>query len=411
MSSLIEKILSNHANKEVHAGETALVSIDLLMAHDTTCAWTIDPFYKISKKVFDPKKIIVPFDHVFPASSDSTARLQKKITDFCKEQGIEILYDGVGHQILAERFYTPNSLAIGADSHTPTGGGVSTLSLGMGSTDMAVLFATGNTWVKVPETIHIKLNGKFPKGVYAKDLGLKLMSMLDAKETDYRAIEFEGSKLDIPSRMTLCNLCSEMGAKTAIFPADEQTERYLQENNRTINFERIRTDSESDYYKTYEINLNELEPLVACPPHVTNVKSVEEIKEIGLTQVFLGSCTNGRIEDLRVAAEILRGRKVKNELKFIVTPASRRVYQQAVEEGLMKIFNECGAIICNPGCGPCLGRHQGVLAEGEVCLSTSNRNFPGRMGSPKAEIYLCSPATAAVSALTGEITDPRRVKE
>lgn len=407
MTTLVEKIISNHAGKKVTVGETTVVDVDLLMAHDTTCAWTIDPFYKIGKKVFDPKKIVVPFDHVFPASSDSTAKLQKKIRDFCKEQGIEILYDGVCHQILAERYHIPNNLMIGADSHTPTGGGVSTLAVGVGSTDMAVLFATGKTWLRVPQTIHIKLNGKFPKGVYAKDAALRLMGMLDPGETDYKVIEFEGKELDVPSRMTLCNLCSEMGAKTAIFPADDQTERYLKENDREISFERLRTDSESDYYKSYEINLEELEPLVAYSPHITNVKPVNVLEGTELNQIFLGSCTNGRIEDLRIAADILRGKKVKNELKFIVTPASRKVYQQAVDEGIIQIFNNAGAIICNPGCGPCLGRHQGVLSEGEVCLSTSNRNFPGRMGSPNAEIHLCSPATAAASAIAGKITDPR----
>ncbi|HLD59826.1 MAG TPA: 3-isopropylmalate dehydratase large subunit [Candidatus Bilamarchaeaceae archaeon] len=409
MSSLVEKILSNHAGKEVRVGETALVEADLLMAHDTTCAWAIDPFYQIAKKVFDPKKIVVPFDHIFPSSSTATAELQQKITKFCQEQGIEILYDGVGHQVLAERYQTPNSLMVGADSHTPTGGGISALTLGVGSTDIAVLFATGRTWLKVPETINIRLNGSYPNGVYAKDVGLKLMGQLDPKETDYRVIEFNGPDLDVPSRMTLCNLCSEMGAKTALFPADHQTAKYLSENNRNVKFEQLRTDSVSDYFKTYEININDLEPMVACPPHVNNVKPVREIEGLELNQIFLGSCTNGRIEDLEIAARILKGKRIKPGLKFILTPASRRVYDQALDRGYMKIFSEAGAIICNPGCGPCLGRHQGVLADGEICLSTSNRNFPGRMGSPKAEIYLCSPATAAVSALNGKITDPRQL--
>jgi 3-isopropylmalate dehydratase large subunit len=409
MSTLTEKIISSHADREVHAGETAMVEVDLLMAHDTTCAWAISPFNELAGKVFDPKKIVVPFDHVFPSSHASTSELQRKIREFCTSQGIEILYDGVCHQVLAESYQVPNGLMIGADSHTPTGGGVSVLSLGVGSTDMAILFATGKTWLKVPQTMHIKLTGSFGSGVYAKDAALKLMGMLDSKDTNYCVIEFEAPHLTVPERMTLCNLCSEMGAKSAIFPADSMTARYLEDNGRKIQFEELRTDSPSDYAKSIELDLSSLEPMLACPPHVTNCKPVSELAGTKLTQVFLGSCTNGRIEDLEVAARILEGKKVSPGLKFIVTPASRRVYQQAIERGLLSTFNEAGAILCNPGCGPCLGRQQGVLAEGEVCLSTSNRNFPGRMGSPKADIYLCSPATAAASAIKGEVTSPTEV--
>lgn len=409
MSTLVEKILSARAHKESRAGDTVIVDVDLLMAHDVTCAWSIDPFRKIAQKVFDPKKIVVPFDHIFPSSHMGASQMQKKVMEFCREQGITTLYDGVGHQVLAERFQTPNSLMVGADSHTPTGGGVSALTLGVGSTDMAILFATGKTWLSVPQTINIRMGGKFRKGVFAKDAGLKMMAELDPKETGYRVIEFSGPDLDVPERMTLCNLCSEMGAKTALFPADGMTAKYLKENNRYAPFEELRTDSESDYVKTIEIDLDALGPIVAKPPHVTGGVPVGEVEGVELDQVFLGSCTNGRVEDLEVAARILKGRKVKEGLRFIVTPASRQAYQQALDRGYMSILNEAGAIICNPGCGPCLGRQQGVLAEGEVCLSTSNRNFPGRMGSPKADIYLCSPATAAASAIYGKITDPAKV--
>ncbi|MEW6722958.1 MAG: 3-isopropylmalate dehydratase large subunit [Candidatus Micrarchaeota archaeon] len=408
MSSLVEKILSNHAGREVRAGETIIADVDLLMAHDVTCAWAIDPFREIAQKVFDPKKIIVPFDHVFPSSHMSASALQKKVTDFCKEQGITILYDGVGHQVLAERYQKPNSLMIGADSHTPTGGGVSALTLGVGSTDMAILFATGKTWLTVPQTIRIGLKGSFPKGVFAKDVGLKLMGMLDPKDTSYRVIEFDGPEMTVPDRMTLCNLCSEMGAKTAIFPADGQTEAYLRAQGRYEPFEPLSTDSPKDCWRSLELDVSALEPIVTPPPHVTNAKPVGEVEGIELNQVFLGSCTNGRVEDLEIAARIIKGKKVKEGVRFIVTPASRQAYQQALERGYMSTLNEAGAIICNPGCGPCLGRQQGVLADGEVCLSTSNRNFPGRMGSPKAQIYLCSPATAAASAISGRITDPRK---
>ncbi len=409
MATLSEKIIAAHSKRPVKQGETTIISVDLLMAHDVTCGWAIDPFSEIAEKVFDPKKIIVPFDHVFPSSNMNASKLQAKVTKFCKEQGITILFDGVGHQVLAERYQKPNTIMVGADSHTPTGGGVGALTLGVGSTDIAILFATGNTWVKVPETIQIRLEGRYPAGVHAKDAGLRLMGMLDPKETNYRVLEFHGPDLEVPDRMTLCNLCSEMGAKTAIFPADRLTAKYLEQNRRPEKFEELRTDSESDYKKTHSLSLDDLEPIVTAPPHIDNWKPVGALEGLELNQVFLGSCTNGRIEDLEAAARIIRGKKVKEGLRFIITPASRAVYQLALERGLLSIFNEAGAIICNPGCGPCLGRQQGVLADGEVCLSTSNRNFPGRMGSPSAQIYLCSPATAAASAISGKITDPRKV--
>jgi 3-isopropylmalate/(R)-2-methylmalate dehydratase large subunit len=409
MATLTEKILSAHSKAPLHEGDTAIVSVDLLMAHDVTCGWAIDPFREIAQKVFDPKKIIVPFDHVFPSSNLNASRLQVKVREFCREQGIAILYDGVGHQVLAERYQEPNNLMVGADSHTPTGGGIGALTLGVGSTDIAILFATGKTWVSVPQTIRIRLEGRFPAGVYAKDAGLRLMGMLDPRETNYRVIEFDAPALPVPDRMTLCNLCSEMGAKTAIFPADKRTAEYLEANGRPMRFEELRTDSESDFLKTIPLDLDSLEPIVTAPPHIDNWKPVTALEGLELNQVFLGSCTNGRIEDLEIAARILKGRRVKEGVRFVITPASRAVYQLALERGYLSVFNNAGAIICNPGCGPCLGRQQGVLADGEVCLSTSNRNFPGRMGSPKADIYLCSPATAAASAIFGRITDPRKV--
>ena len=409
MATLTEKIISAHSKVPAREGDTAIISVDLLMAHDVTCGWAIDPFRQIAGKVFDPKKIIVPFDHVFPSSNMNASKLQAKVAEFCHEQGITILFDGVCHQVLAERYQAPNSIMVGADSHTPTGGGVGALTLGVGSTDIAILFATGKTWVTVPQTIQIRLEGKYPPGVHAKDAGLRLMGLLDPKETNYRVLEFSAPALEVPDRMTLCNLCSEMGAKTAIFPADGNTAKYLAQNSRAAPFEEVRTDSESDYLKTVSLDLADLEPIVTAPPHIDNWKPVSALEGLELNQVFIGSCTNGRIEDLEAAARIIRGKRVKEGLKFIITPASRAVYQQALEKGYLSIFNESGAIICNPGCGPCLGRQQGVLADGEVCLSTSNRNFPGRMGSPKAEIYLCSPATAAASAITGKITDPRKV--
>ncbi len=410
--TIAEKIFSSHAGKKVHAGDFCLANLDRVMAHDTTCAWALEPFYQIAKKVWDPTKIVLPFDHAFPAPNVQMAKLQSEITKFAEEQGIPILYDGVCHQIMSERFTRPGDLVLGADSHSPTGGGLGALTIGVGSTDAAIAMATGKSWFRIPATIRIEITGKMPHGCYAKDVVLMVAKDTGPDGGNYRVLEYTGEVVEgfnVPSRMTLTNMSAEMGAKTAIVAPDEQTKAYLKENGRDYEFEFIRSDPDARYERVQKYSVNNLVPQIACPPDIDSVYPVSEIqaKKVKVNQVFIGSCTNCRIEDLEITAKIWRGRKLKPNLRAIITPASRKVWQQALDRGLLTFFNEMGAMITTPGCGPCLGRHGGVLYDNEVCVSTSNRNFEGRMGSPKAKIYLASPATAAASALTGFITDPR----
>jgi len=410
--TIAEKIFSSHCGKKVHAGDFCLANLDRVMAHDTTCAWALEPFYQIAKKVWDPTRIVLPFDHAFPAPNVQMAKLQSEITKFAEEQGIPILYDGVCHQIMSERFTRPGELVLGADSHSPTGGGIGALTIGVGSTDAAIAMATGKSWFRVPATIRIEITGRLPHGCYAKDVVLMVAKDMGPDGGNYRVLEYAGEVVEgfnIPSRLTLTNMSAEMGAKTAIVAPDAHTKAYLKENDRDYEFEFIRSDPDAKYERVEKYSVNNLTPQIACPPDIDNVYPVSEIQaqKVKVNQVFIGSCTNCRIEDLEITAQIWRGRKLKPNLRAIITPASRKVWQQALDRGLLTFFNQMGAMITTPGCGPCLGRHGGVLYDNEVCVSTSNRNFEGRMGSPKAKIYLASPATAAATALTGTITDPR----
>lgn len=409
--TLVQKIFSHNAGRQLSIGELAVVGVDYVLAHDTTCAWAIDPFHSIAKKVFDPKKVFLFFDHAFPAPNVQASLLHTKIRTFAQEQGIEIYTDGVCHQVMAERFLRPNTFLLGADSHTPTGGGMGALCIGFGSTDAAVAMATGKAWVRVPETIKINLEGKLAAGVYPKDVILTIAKALSSEGANYKVVEFGGSAIpsfDVPSRLTLCNMCAEIGAKTGIVPADKRTEEYLKMQNRYVPFKTISSDKGAQFAQEYSFDISKIAPTLACPPDIDKDVAVTEIEGTPITQVFLGSCTNCRIEDLEVACKILRGKKIAKGLKFIVTPASRQVYEQALERGYLMEFSRMGATIAPPGCGACLGRHMGVLDDNDVCVSTSNRNFTGRMGSPKAKIYLASPATAAASALEGKIADPRK---
>src|SRR2546428_216622 len=308
--TIAEKIFSNHCGRKVHAGDFVLADLDLVMAHDTTCAWALEPFYQIATKVFDPKKIFIPFDHAFPSPSVAMSKLQSEIKKFADEQGIPVVYDGVCHQVMSERLINPGNLILGADSHSPTGGGVGALTIGVGSTDAAIAMATGKCWFRVPQTIKINIRGKLPHGCFSKDVVLTVAKEMGPDGANYRVIEYDGEtveRFNVPARLTLTNMSAEMGAKAALVAPDDQT----------------------------------------------------------------------------------------------------RVYLKALQRGYIEEFINVGAVVSSPGCGPCLGRSGGVLYDDEVCVSTSNRNFEGRMGSPKAKIYLASPATAAASALTGIITDPR----
>lgn len=409
--TLVQKILSAHAGRKLAVGEMAVVPVDYVLAHDTTTAWAIEPFGQIAEKVFDPSKIFIFFDHAFPAPSTQFAEMHRKIERFCKQQGIKIHYDGVCHQVMAEKYSYPNTFLLGADSHSPTGGAIGALCCGFGSTDAAVGMATGKIWVKVPGTIRINLEGKLSPGSYPKDVILSIAKKLSSEGASYKVVEFGGSAIadfDVPARLTLCNMCAEIGAKAGIVPADAQTKKYLEQHNRHLPFEELRSDDDADFEQVLEFDISKVEPTIACPPDIDNDVPVSQVEGTPITQVFLGSCTNCRIEDLLVAYRIMKGKKVKEGVKFIVTPASREVYETALVNGLLLEFSKMGATIAPPGCGACLGRHMGVLGDDDVCVSTSNRNFTGRMGSPKAKIYLASPATAAASALEGKIADPRK---
>ena len=412
--TIVEKIFSKHSGKKVYAGDFVIAKLDLVMAHDTTCAWAIDPFYEIAQKVWDKKKIFIPFDHAYPAPNVQMAKLQAKIRTFASEQGISITTDGVCHQIMSERFINPGNLVLGADSHSPTGGGLGALTIGVGSTDAAIAMATGTCWFRVPQTIRIEISGKLKKGVYAKDVILSIAKQFGPEGGNYRVLEYGGETVEnfnISSRLTLTNMSAEMGVKAAIVAPDKQTDIYLKENNRPTTFNKnLKSDSDAKYENIIHINVSNLSPQIAQPPDIDNVEEVQKLekKKIKVDQVFIGSCTNCRIEDLDVVYSLWQKHNLNPQVRTIITPASKRVYLQALAKGYIEFFTKKNATILNPGCGPCLGRHGGVLYDNEVCVSTSNRNFTGRMGSPKAHIYLASPATAAASAINGYITDPRK---
>ncbi len=417
--TLSEKIFSRACGREVRAGEFVLADIDCAMTHDITGPLAVRGFREIvgeGGRVWDPSKIVILFDHQVPADSLNAAENHLLLRDFAREQGIlnYDVYEGICHQVMPEKGHVrPGSLIVGSDSHTCAYGALGAFSTGVGSTDMASVFATGKLWFKVPETIQFKVEGKLPPRVLPKDVILHIIGDIGAEGCNYKTAEFTGStikNMDIPGRMTLCNMAIEMGGKAGIVEADSITEKYLKE--RVPGFEldpRWRSDPGIDYAEVREYNMADLSPQVACPHHVDNVKPVEEIAGIKVDQVFVGSCTNGRFEDLEVVAEIMGDEPVARGVRMLVIPASRTEYLRALRAGYIEKFMEAGAIVESPCCGPCMGGSFGLLGPGEVGLSTSNRNFKGRQGSPQAEVYLCSPATAAASALTGEITDPREI--
>jgi len=320
---------------------------------------------------------------------------------------------GVCHQVMPEKGHViPGTMMVGADSHTCTYGALGAFATGIGSTEAAAVFATGKIWLKVPETVKVNVEGKFKPYVTPKDLILSIIGRVGADGATYKAIEFTGSTIrgmSMAGRMTLCNMTVEMGAKNGIVEPDEITREFL-EGRVTKPYKEFKSDADAKYEKALEFDVSKLEPTVACPSSVDNVRPVSEVGDVPIEQAFIGSCTNGRLEDLRMAAQIMKGKTVKDGVRAIVIPASQEVYRQAVDEGLVEIFTDAGALVCGSACGPCLGGHIGLLAAGETCVSTSNRNFIGRMGSTQASVYLASPATVAASALTGKITDPRTVE-
>jgi len=410
--TITEKILEKASGRKVEVGELIVANIDFAMAHDGTGPLAIKSFREMgAEKVWDSKKIVLAIDHVAPSASEGTSNLQKLLRNFAFEQNIENFYDvgcGIGHQLMVENHVLPGMLIVGADSHTCTYGALGAFATGIGSTEMAAVFKTGKLWFKVPETVRYNISGNIPANITAKDIILYIAGEVKADGATYKAIDFSGDvvkELSVNGRLTLCNMAVEIGAKTGIVEPDNKTMSYIEAIRGKISFQVVKNDKDAYFEEVYEFDISNLEPQIACPPTVDNVKSVSEIEGLEVDQVFLGSCTNGRVEDLEVAARILKGEKINRKTRMIVVPASRRVYLEALKKGLMEIFVEAGCTVCNPGCGPCVGAHQGVPAEGEIVLSTANRNFVGRMGCDKADIYLCSPITAAASAIKGKIVE------
>jgi 3-isopropylmalate/(R)-2-methylmalate dehydratase large subunit len=413
--TIAEKILAKASGrKEVFPGEIVQAKVDMAMIHDLTGPLTVQSMKELGvERVWDPSRVIVIFDHQVPANSIDAAQNHLLLRRFAADQGIENFYDmfeGVCHQVVPEKgFALPGRLIVGADSHTVTYGAFGCLSTGVGSTDMAAVFATGELWFRVPESMKLIIEGRLQAPLMSKDLILHIIGNIKVDGATYRSVEFAGpcvKGLSMESRMTMCNMSVEMGAMAGIVEADETTLDYLKKRiESTIN--PVRSDSEAVYAETRVYNADELEPQVACPHSVDNVKTVGEIEGVEVDQAFLGSCTNGRIEDLEVAAKILKGRRVNKRVRFLVVPASAEVYRRALDGGLLKIFVDAGALVVPPSCGACMGAHVGILGPGETCISSSNRNFRGRQGSPESEVYLASPATVAASAAEGRIVDPR----
>ncbi len=414
--NIIEKILARASGKsEVSPGEIVEASIDVAMIHDLTGPLAIKSFREIgAKKVWDNQRIVVILDHIVPASSVRSATLHKIVRDFVKEQNIKNFYDvglgGVCHQVMPENGHVrPGETIVGADSHTCTYGAFGAFATGIGSTEMAAVFVTGALWFRVPEVSKVNVTGKFQKLVTPKDLTLNIVGKIGADGAIYKGIEFGGStirNMSIDGRMVLCNMAVEMGAKAGIIEPDQKTLDYVKSRtDKTV--DPVKSDTDAVYEKVLDLDISTLAPQVSVPHSVDNVKPVSEVEKVEVDQAFIGSCTNGRLEDLRSAAQVLKGKKIARGVRLLVIPASQEIYLNALNEGLIKTFMEAGATIGNPNCGPCLGGHMGLLAEEEVCISSSNRNFVGRMGSTKSYVYLASPATAAASAVTGKITDPR----
>ena len=411
--TLVEKLFSKAVKREVKAGEFVVADIDYTMAHDGTAPLAIEAFQEFgAKTVWDREKIILVIDHIAPSAVESVSALHKMMRAFAAKHRIK-LYDvgsGVCHQLMVEEGYVqPGSIIVGADSHTCTYGALGAFATGIGSTDAAAVFLSGKLWFRIPETLRVELSGVLPRRVGAKDVILYLIGQIGAAGATYKSVEFVGpvvQDMGVEGRLTMCNMAVEMGAKNGVIAADSKTRTFLGLGQNTGGAE-LQGDADAAYASNLAFDLSTLPPQVACPSMVDNVKPVSEVGDIAVDQVFLGSCTNGRISDLRTAAHLLRGKRVHRRVRALVIPASRSIYLHALAEGLIEIFVKAGCTVCNPGCGPCCGTHQGILAPGEVCASTSNRNFVGRMGCAEADIYLVSPATAAVSALTGRITDPR----
>lgn len=412
-----EKILAKNAGlAEVVPGQIVIVRPHHLLTHDNTAAIIEKIENELDKYgVVNPELSIIVLDHVVPAANEKTAANHKKVRDFVEKHGIKNFFDageGICHQVTIEKgLAMPGTIIVGSDSHTCSYGSLGVFSTGIDRTEAASLMLTGETWLKVPQTIKITLKGKLKFPVTAKDLILQIIGDIKADGASYKAVEFHGDikNLTIEDRITIANMGVEMGAKAAVFPVDELAEEYLDGDGITRgSYEKSWADPDAEYIDELEYDLTQLEPVVAKPHTVDNLAKINEVEGIKIDQCLLGTCTNGRSGDIKIAANILKGKKIAGHVRFLVLPASRTVYKEAIKKGYIETLVDAGAMILPPGCGPCLGAHQGVLAPGEKCLSTANRNFKGRMGCKEAEIFLASPATVAVSGLYGKIVDPRK---
>lgn len=409
--TLAEKIISRKIQKECSAGDYVVTPVDLILAHEGTGPLAVDQFTALGKDQAATTGLFFS-DHAAPAPRKELADVQRRLREFSRDAGAVFHRPGTGicHQLVAEEWAAPGQIVVGADSHTCSAGALGAFGTGMGSTDVGVALAFGETWLRVPETIRVLYTGSLPPGVFAKDLILETIGRLGADGAIYQALEFGGevtAGLDMESRITLANMAVEAGAKAGLCAADSTTAAYLADQGRGEAYLPLAPDPDAVYSRTLEIDAADLTPRVAVPHFVDNVHPIEEVERVSIDQVFLGTCTNGRLSDLRVAAKVLRGKEIPDDMRLLIGPASQKVYKEAIQEGLIDIFLDAGGVVLPPGCGPCVGVHQGVLADGERCLSTMNRNFQGRMGNPRGEIYLASPATAAATALTGKVTDPR----
>lgn len=414
--TMSEKILAKAAGmSEVSAGDIVWVNVDIAMTDDV-----LGPRVEIAEKmkeihdeVWDKDKLVVISDHYTPPANARQAEMVKFTRDWSIEHGITHYYEYIGpcHQILAEKgFNIPGNVIFGTDSHTTTGGAFGAFSTGCGSTEMLGIIMTGETWVKVPETIRVVWDGELQKGVMAKDISLKTIGAVGHSGATYKAVEYHGEaikSLIMDERMAISNMAVEMGAKVGLIAADEKTAEYLRDIGSNKDYDIIESDNDAEYFSTYKFDASELEPMVACPHAVDNVKPISKIEKTYVQQVYIGSCTGGRLNDLAAAAAILKGRKVNSSLRLLVSPASQSIYKEAVEKGIISTLIDAGAIIMAPTCGVCAGLHSGLIANGESCLATSNRNFLGRMGSSGSYVYLSSPMTAAATAIAGYIADPR----
>jgi 3-isopropylmalate/(R)-2-methylmalate dehydratase large subunit len=413
--TLAEKIIGEHSEREVQAGDFVVTSVDVCLVQDGTGPLAVRQLQKIDlEKAHNPKRTVLFIDHAVPSPRKELSNDHLILREFARKTGVCLsdVGDGVCHQVIVESFVNPGDILIGADSHSCTAGALGAFATGMGSTDVAIGIALGKTWLRVPETFKINIEGDFQKGVYPKDLMLHIIGQVGADGATYKALEFDGEtirEMSLSGRLTLCNMSVEAGAKAGLVASDGVTKSFLEAQGRGDKFREIKPDPDATYERIINIQASEIEPTISLPHTVDNTVSVDEAKGTKIDQVFIGTCTNGRMEDLRVVAQILRDKHRHARTRLIMGPASRDIYLKAMKEGILEVLVKAGAVILPPGCGPCVGIHEGILGDGERCLSTQNRNFLGRMGNSKAFIYLASPATAAATAIKGEISDPREM--